>query len=265
MEAKFFIKGPKKSNHDTNLTSQRMVTESRFITLLYSKRKVCVMIFESLASIKSVVTTLDTSTIFKTHNTGKYRGDIALMEHCHIISNRLYSCEQLLLLTKQRLQIYAITKLTEQSVRYINEKSLIWYINNYETHKTGNQTFDIAFIYEQWCRVLITNIAIYSKGEVCVMILKSLSSNHSVITTLNTITNYKTHNTGKYRGVIALMEHCHIISSKLCSYAQLLLQAKTPNLQSPNLPTRVFDILTKNHWPGISITMRSTKLVIRHS
>ena len=35
MEAKFFIKGPKKSNQSSNLTSQRMVTESRFVTLLY--------------------------------------------------------------------------------------------------------------------------------------------------------------------------------------------------------------------------------------
>ena len=34
MEAKFFIKGPKKSNQSSNLTSQRMVTESRFMTLL---------------------------------------------------------------------------------------------------------------------------------------------------------------------------------------------------------------------------------------
>ena len=37
MEAKFFIKGPKKSNQSSNLTSQRMVTESRsnnFITNL---------------------------------------------------------------------------------------------------------------------------------------------------------------------------------------------------------------------------------------
>ena len=34
MEAKFFIKGPKMSNQSSNLTSQRMVTESRFMTLL---------------------------------------------------------------------------------------------------------------------------------------------------------------------------------------------------------------------------------------
>ena len=34
MEAKFFIKGPKKSNQASNLTSQRMVTESRFMTQL---------------------------------------------------------------------------------------------------------------------------------------------------------------------------------------------------------------------------------------
>ena len=34
MEAKFFIKGPKMSNQASNLTSQRMVTESRFMTLL---------------------------------------------------------------------------------------------------------------------------------------------------------------------------------------------------------------------------------------
>ena len=34
MEAKFCIKGPKKSNQASNLTSQRMVTESRFMTLL---------------------------------------------------------------------------------------------------------------------------------------------------------------------------------------------------------------------------------------
>ena len=34
MEAKFFIKGPKKSNRSSNLTSQRMVTESRFMTQL---------------------------------------------------------------------------------------------------------------------------------------------------------------------------------------------------------------------------------------
>ena len=34
MEAKFFIKGPKKSNQSSNLTSQRMVTESRFMTQL---------------------------------------------------------------------------------------------------------------------------------------------------------------------------------------------------------------------------------------
>ena len=34
MEAKFFTKGPKKSNQSSNLTSQRMVTESRFMTLL---------------------------------------------------------------------------------------------------------------------------------------------------------------------------------------------------------------------------------------
>ena len=40
MEAKFFIKGPKKSNQSSNLTSQRMVTESRFMTLLYES---CVM------------------------------------------------------------------------------------------------------------------------------------------------------------------------------------------------------------------------------
>ena len=32
MKAKFFIKGPKKSNQSSNLTSQRMVTESRFMT-----------------------------------------------------------------------------------------------------------------------------------------------------------------------------------------------------------------------------------------
>ena len=44
---------------------------------------------------------------------------------------------------------YAINKLTEQSVRYNNEKSLTWDINNYETHKTGNQTFVLASIYEQ--------------------------------------------------------------------------------------------------------------------
>ena len=35
MEAKFLIKGPKKSNQASNLTSQRMVTESRFMTQLY--------------------------------------------------------------------------------------------------------------------------------------------------------------------------------------------------------------------------------------
>ena len=34
MEAKFFLKGPKKSNQSSNLTSQRMVTESRFMTQL---------------------------------------------------------------------------------------------------------------------------------------------------------------------------------------------------------------------------------------
>ena len=34
MEAKFFIMGPKMSNQSSNLTSQRMVTESRFMTLL---------------------------------------------------------------------------------------------------------------------------------------------------------------------------------------------------------------------------------------
>ena len=34
MEAKFLIKGPKKSNQASNLTSQRMVTESRFMTQL---------------------------------------------------------------------------------------------------------------------------------------------------------------------------------------------------------------------------------------
>ena len=37
MEANFFIKGPKKSNQSSNLTSQRMVTESRFMTLLCRK------------------------------------------------------------------------------------------------------------------------------------------------------------------------------------------------------------------------------------
>ena len=35
MEAKFLTKGPKKSNQASNLTSQRMVTESRFITLYF--------------------------------------------------------------------------------------------------------------------------------------------------------------------------------------------------------------------------------------
>ena len=35
MEAKFVTKGPKKSNQSSNLTSQRMVTESRFMTHLY--------------------------------------------------------------------------------------------------------------------------------------------------------------------------------------------------------------------------------------
>ena len=34
MEAEFLTKGPKKSNQASNLTSQRMVTESRFMTLL---------------------------------------------------------------------------------------------------------------------------------------------------------------------------------------------------------------------------------------
>ena len=34
MEAKFLIKGPMKSNQASNLTSQRMVTESRFMTQL---------------------------------------------------------------------------------------------------------------------------------------------------------------------------------------------------------------------------------------
>ena len=92
---------------------------------------------------------------------------------------------------------YAINKLTKQNVRYINEKSLIWYINDYETHKTGNQTFVMASIYEQRCRVLITTIAIYSKGEVCVLIFKSLSN-----------TNFKTHNT------IAMysISYCHLLN-----------------------------------------------------
>ena len=41
MEAKFFIKGPKKSNQSSNLTSQRMVTESRFMTLLLAQLIMC--------------------------------------------------------------------------------------------------------------------------------------------------------------------------------------------------------------------------------
>ena len=129
---------------------------------MFSERKACVVIFESLALNKSVITTLDTNRNFKTHNTGKYRGIFALMEHCHIISSKLCSYAQLLLLIKPRLQI---------------------------------------------CNQQTTTIAIYSKGEVCVMINESLSSNISVITTMN----------------------------------------------------------TKNQWPGISLSMRPTKLVIRHS
>ena len=39
MEAKFFLKGSKKSNQSSNLTSQRMVTEVMFLTLLYRDRK----------------------------------------------------------------------------------------------------------------------------------------------------------------------------------------------------------------------------------
>ena len=34
MKAKFLINGPKKSNQASNLTSQRVVTESKFMTLL---------------------------------------------------------------------------------------------------------------------------------------------------------------------------------------------------------------------------------------
>ena len=41
MEATFLIKGPKKSNQASNLTSHRMVTESRFMTLLYVRIWVC--------------------------------------------------------------------------------------------------------------------------------------------------------------------------------------------------------------------------------
>ena len=40
MEAKFFIKGPKKSNQVSNLTSQRMVTESRFMTQLIAPQRI---------------------------------------------------------------------------------------------------------------------------------------------------------------------------------------------------------------------------------
>ena len=38
MEAKFSMKGPKKSNQSSNLTSQRMVTESGFMTQLISNQ-----------------------------------------------------------------------------------------------------------------------------------------------------------------------------------------------------------------------------------
>ena len=40
MEAKFLTKGPKKSNQASNLTSQRMVTESRFMTQLIAPQRI---------------------------------------------------------------------------------------------------------------------------------------------------------------------------------------------------------------------------------
>jgi len=49
MEADFFIKSPKKSNQSSNLTSQRMVTELRCLTLLL------VLLIQKTAAVYSTV------------------------------------------------------------------------------------------------------------------------------------------------------------------------------------------------------------------